>query len=312
MKTVFTNSQLAHVFVNQSQKSGRNSNGSMYFEGTEIYSYGSHYLLAQVHHIKGRKIIAVNVTGYSPTTSGHIRDVINAIAETDITFKCLYPNDLKRSLQVIHAEIAEEYFDYFNRIKPSWSDKFENDEYSVWDQFKSTVDEFNTHCDLFGYKKLKIKLTSLHKELWREKFEALKAREAELKTPEMIQKRELQRIKRAESLQAKQKTDLAKAVQLFRDGGETKSILREITPQLIRIRNNQVETSRGAHVPLNEAIELYKKIKRNKVKEGEKVGHFTFDRYSQGIITIGCHQFAIEEVDAVLSNGLKLIQGGAQ
>ena len=47
MKTVFTNSEIVHVFNEQNQNDGRTSNGSMYFYNNKIYSYGSHYLLAQ-------------------------------------------------------------------------------------------------------------------------------------------------------------------------------------------------------------------------------------------------------------------------
>ena len=49
MKNVFNNRQLAHVWANQSQDTGRNANGSMFFESDTIYSYGRHYAMARIY-----------------------------------------------------------------------------------------------------------------------------------------------------------------------------------------------------------------------------------------------------------------------
>ena len=48
MKNIFTNSELAHTYANQSQQSGRNSSGSFYFDGKAIYSYGRHFPIANI------------------------------------------------------------------------------------------------------------------------------------------------------------------------------------------------------------------------------------------------------------------------
>ena len=69
MKTVFTNSEIVHVFNEQNQNEGRTSTGSMYFYNNKIYSYGSHYLLG---HFIDNETILINDTGYSNTTSKHI------------------------------------------------------------------------------------------------------------------------------------------------------------------------------------------------------------------------------------------------
>ena len=69
MKTVFTNSEIVHVFNEQNQFEGRTSNGSMYFYNNKIYSYGSHYLLAE---FLDNNTILINDKGYSNTTSKHI------------------------------------------------------------------------------------------------------------------------------------------------------------------------------------------------------------------------------------------------
>jgi hypothetical protein len=83
MKHVFSNSQLAHVWASQSQESGRNANGSMFFDGNTMYSYGRHYAMATIHKdTNGNKLVLVNEHRYSMTTGRQRSDVLDAIRGT--------------------------------------------------------------------------------------------------------------------------------------------------------------------------------------------------------------------------------------
>ena len=75
MKTVFTNSEIVHIFNEQNQNKGRTSSGSMYFYNNKIYSYGSHYLLAE---FLDNDTIMINNKGYSSTTGKHISLITSA------------------------------------------------------------------------------------------------------------------------------------------------------------------------------------------------------------------------------------------
>lgn len=68
-KTVFDNSMLGHVWAQQKQHTGRSNNGSMYFEGKVLYSYGSHFALGYI--MTGGLVALLNSDNYSITTSKH-------------------------------------------------------------------------------------------------------------------------------------------------------------------------------------------------------------------------------------------------
>lgn len=75
MKTVFTNSEIFHVFNEQKQETGRASNRNIFFEKNKIYSYGYHYLLGE---FIDENTILINDKGFSNTTAKHICLLIDA------------------------------------------------------------------------------------------------------------------------------------------------------------------------------------------------------------------------------------------
>lgn len=74
-KQVFPTEQIPHLWANKIQESARNSGGNLYFNGANIYSYGSHFCIAR--HVKPR-IVLFTTRSYSVTTSGHISAVHDA------------------------------------------------------------------------------------------------------------------------------------------------------------------------------------------------------------------------------------------
>lgn len=75
MAKVFPGSELAHVWNSQTQDEGRNNNGQLYFVGSRLYSYGSHYL---VGFIMPDGSVLMNDSSYSITTSKHKSYAANA------------------------------------------------------------------------------------------------------------------------------------------------------------------------------------------------------------------------------------------
>jgi len=78
---------------------------------------------------------------------------------------------------------------------------------------------------------------------------------------------------------------------------------------LLRVKGNKVETSRGADVPLDHAIRLLKMILKNEAKKGERVGLFTLgevkdDPKGDKTICIGCHKILLSEAKKVLGTYL--------
>lgn len=74
VKRVHTDSQVAHLWANQSQDSARNSRNTFYFDGPVIYSYRDSYPVAVLTPWKdadGRRLVLTRADSYSNTTSKH-------------------------------------------------------------------------------------------------------------------------------------------------------------------------------------------------------------------------------------------------
>lgn len=88
IKQVFKKSdELCEVFAKQCQdygvyKSTYRSGGEctpIYFEGSKLFSYGSHYLLADFLDLNGHRIAMVNFEKYSSSTSGQSWEAFRAL-----------------------------------------------------------------------------------------------------------------------------------------------------------------------------------------------------------------------------------------
>ena len=82
MKTVHTRAMVAHLWANKAQEFARTGNGSFFFEGEKIYSYGKHYLAAiRTPWVddNGKTVILINGDHYSSTTQRHISDIKRAL-----------------------------------------------------------------------------------------------------------------------------------------------------------------------------------------------------------------------------------------
>ena len=74
---------------------------------------------------------------------------------------------------------------------------------------------------------------------------------------------------------------------------------------LLRVKNNIVQTSNGADVPLDHALRLLKMILKGNAKNGERVGLYTLgsvddDLKGDKTIQIGCHKILLSEAVKVL------------
>ena len=72
MKKVFTNSELAHKYAEQSQNEGRGSGGSFFFRGRVLYSYGSHFPICKFMEDNGESVLLFTTRSYSNSTAKHI------------------------------------------------------------------------------------------------------------------------------------------------------------------------------------------------------------------------------------------------
>jgi hypothetical protein len=104
-----------------------------------------------------------------------------------------------------------------------------------------------------------------------------------------------EKIRKAERAK-EQAEDLIK----WRAGEDVRSYF-EVTA--LRIKNDEIETSRGAKIPLEHAIRAYPLLKR--LHNGEahdlsahaiKLGHYTVNRVEKNNLIVGCHSIPFSEV----------------
>ena len=86
MRYVVDAPMVAHLWAHQSQDSARNGR-NFYFEGKDIYSYGSHFRCASVEaNQQGQKAYLVTTRTYSNTTCKHMGMVRKAIPYGELIF----------------------------------------------------------------------------------------------------------------------------------------------------------------------------------------------------------------------------------
>jgi hypothetical protein len=136
----------------------------------------------------------------------------------------------------------------------------------------------------------------------KEHLEARLKRYHELNTPEMIAKRAALRVKKDAKKQLAELARQAELITKFRNGESTLEL--RAAHELLRIKGDVVQTSRGAEVPLCAAKLLLKAIHGGHNVVGSKIGDFEVFRLTpienDVAIRIGCHEIMLSEANNVL------------
>ena len=317
MRTVFSSSsQAIHVWAQQTQSKGKSSN--IFFERATVYSYGYHYPLGIIAtNKKGEKAAIINNQGYSVTTSKHISEARQAVKHYSV-FLC--PNT--ETARCIASAVN---YSEFERIGLACSEAIERrigDYYTLLcsDTKKrkaATLEKWNgealAECGLYIAIAdwFKVKLTPKAKA-------ALRAISG--KTPEQAK----QAAQKAAALEAKRKAKeqaeqdkrdaiaIAASVQTFLAGENLnyaeQSYLRRAPETVLRIKGDDIETSKGAKFPINHAVKAFAVIQAA-MQSGKDwqtngktlhLGSFKVDKISAcGDVTAGCHfvkYAAIEQI----------------
>jgi hypothetical protein len=277
MKTVFSNSMLCHTWANQLQNFGKGS--SMYFEGNTIYSYGSHYEIAQIIEAPNlTKVFFVNSNGYSNTTAKHTNHVWRSIPDNFPVFKIPFINN-KFSINDLPIIIDKMLVDVTNSFQSQINAR------SYFGHFSSAsmlFDEIVNICELFNLP-VPVRPSNFL--------------DAQIKAEHL---RETQSI-REEKKQAK---ELQKNLELL-----AKWLNHEYNGQLYNIPvhlrvskdGKLIETTKGAKVDFSAALRLLSKLRNNENVHGEKIDGFTVLENNHKSVKIGCHQ-----IDWQIINDLKI------
>lgn len=280
MRTKYSsNLELSHIWANDPDPSIGKSANSMSCRNGKLYSY-----VTCIAQIIGDTVI-YNTASYSMTTS---KQQAYARHSTIHFNNKIYLNIPKRGLDSLQFSQSEfnNIIEFSEReasqalLKASRSKKY-SDMYNR--EALSIFSNLEQYASLFNLKYETPNLDHLRES-------ALKA-DKEAKALEKVRKAE--RIK-----------EQAEALINWRKGEDVRNRF-EITA--LRIKEDQIETTKGARIPLDHAIKFWGLIKSwhekgvSYVKDHHSIhlGNYSVNRFENGILTVGCHSIPYSEIENI-------------
>lgn len=296
MRKVLKNySEVAHFWANETQHEGRYAH--MFFEGAKIYSYGYHFEIARITEDKNKKKVVLFTTReYSPTTSRHKWNVRSACSHLK-TFTVPSFEDHTKNLEYYLKEIEEtqasatrarsraEYLKghLAGTIKTAY-------DYAM--SFKGVSFEDKNKIRKWNNKLLKGLLFS--------KVELEKIKKAYLNYRESVR---LQAEKRARELEETRLEGLEQLEQ-WKKGEEInlRDYWRVEIPIGLRVKDNRIQTSKGAEITIRSALRLWECLKTKGTQNPVGLtldNNYTVNSITPEIVSIGCHQIPVKEIERI-------------
>lgn len=275
MKKVVSPSEVAHLWAHKTQTEATNQNRSFYFRDDQIYSYGSHFVIACHGH--DNKVL-LTTRGYSNTTAKHISVTRSAVSHKDIIF-CPYPSNVWGRSNILHwKEEAEQIAQNLtNARKP---EKYLSQLAHLRNQVQIYSDYFNEPIPLDLNAILSIGDKEEYLDYRRKALEFAQAEEKRIQ---------------AEKVKAHKK-ELLK----WRKFETSRMYGRPLDCDYLRKDSENFETSQGVKIPLAVGLRLYDKLKSGAVAVGDQFLNFTFSEITPKHIKIGCHKITFNEINKVI------------
>ena len=275
-----TNSEIAHIWANELEYKGQK--GNLFYVGKTVYSYGYHFAIAK--HLD-YKTILITTRGYSNSTSKHINLVKQAISHKD---KIYCNNPTGSHEENIKSFISEILFEANFLLKAKKPEKYI---FNI-ECIKNTLNKYLEYFNLKLSKEQAGKIDIKSKEDFAEKMKIQKAK---------IEKQE-------KSLIAKGKKLFPIYVHNFRNGLKNDFLSEEIKalnkyfnflgePVLFKIKETEIESSKGVKIPLEIAKRYINKFYNNEIKPLDKILNYEVNKIDKNLLVIGCHNIYKTEID---------------
>ena len=295
MKTKFNNSELSHVWANQTQTHGKGS--SMFFEYDTIYSYGHHFIIAKhITNKEGKKCVFFNDRHYSNSTSKHQSLVWRSIPANVEFFKVrAFFNDIETSTSA-HLENLGNYLEYAletkNKVKTAT--KLKN---GYINQLDISINVFEKYCNFFS-----IDLKSTIFEGLYITFKQVAQWVDEYRHSEEFTQWQIKQEENKRKAEAKAIIDAKEKIELFRQF-KISSIYANLGHYLLRYNKetDNVETSGGVKMGKNVFLSAYQRLINNQLFKGQHVGDFTYNGIEGEIVSVGCHKIPMTEIQSIVS-----------
>lgn len=288
MKTVFSNSEVCHVWASQSQDEGRNSKGSIFFNGRTIYSYGHHFPMARF--VTADRVLVTN-RSYSVTTSSHLSSVNRAIHHLQTLSVDNVEADTQREHKANLADMLETIRTAVKKHSKARSNK------DAWlKTIHRTIADIKTYTSWFKCGVLPKAIKQLRDfngddaELFAMLGESFKAAD-EAEKKQQAQKRAAEKKRRL-----RLENEAKEVLQKWLDGESVGHNNLHLLPVRCRIVGDVVQTSHGASVPLDASLMLYNAIKTGR-ELPSRIGHYSPIRVTESALVVGCHSIELTELD---------------
>lgn len=279
MKRYRNHPELAHAWANGLSKDGKC--GTMYFEDNKIYSYGSHYEIAQIVAApNGLRFAFINSNGYWNSTAKHTNHVFHAIPHG---IRKVFVPFLRRPLSG---------YQYFEKtmlpdivpIMMQEVDEFVQRQIRARDcpyhfsDAQRRLADVVVVCESFN-----IPIPKLPPDWDKAEAKAVLLRDTEEQRDRERQERQKQ-------------AELEKLERWLK--GEKVGPLYNMPVHLRFSKDGQwIETTKGARVRTETALSMLDRLKSRQASKGDELDGYTLLGYDDKEVTIGCHKIGWDVID---------------
>lgn len=294
MRTVFSsNNEAAHIWASRSQASGRA--GNVFFEDGVIYSYGRHFPVAKFGD-DGVTVLFTN-RGYSNSTGKH-KSLIRRAIPCD--YRVIYCDDPTRS----HQHNLDVWARTVERLRRDFAaKKLRVSRGNIAVEIFKTCESAIEYCLAMQIAAPEWCNESNDEMIARDYvYELAKARDA---------KKEAARIER-EKLAA---IDAGDRLAMWQAGQNPPQNGFQYCATVLRLNSDQIQTSRGAQIPVADALKLWPLLVR--VKQSGKtleaglhqiqLGAYRFNSFDGATLIVGCHSIAWDQLEK-MADQLNLLE----
>lgn len=281
--------EVCHIWASRSQDEGRAGNIS--FNKDVLLSY---HWWSMAKFINENTVLVRNWS-YSSSTSKHLNYMRSAIPDYYRQISVYEPAE-RYTFETDHNK---NIIDFQNRIKVCF-DRFKTAikyKSMYYGSQQSIISEMKNYCKLFNLPVPKYSKYNLNKDIYQVEL---------TRQNEKLKVLELQKEEKRQKLLEQYKGELLIAQEKWIKGeiNQTSWYVKEIRNYLhfdktyLRVKDNTIETSKGANVPLKEAEILYRMIQRQENIKGHRIGNYTVIGMN-GKLKIGCHEIERDEIERI-------------
>lgn len=298
MKTVFnSHNEVAHIWATQSQAQGRASR--VFFEGQVIYSYGYHFPVARFAPEYG-DIVLFTSRGYSSSTGKH-KSLIRAAIPSN--YQVIYCDDPTRG-ELHNLDKWRAAVEWMRRDFAAKTHKISRGNLAV--EIFKICESAIVYC-------MALKIAA--PEWTNETNEEMTARDY---VYELAKAREIKKAAARAEYEKKAALEAADRMALWAIGENVYNGGFQYLPTALRIKGDCIQTSRGASIPVNDALKLWPLLVRakNSGKTLEaglhsiNLGPYRFNSFNGKTLIVGCHQIEWDQLEK-MANQLNLLEKAA-